>query len=93
MAYTTTRITVTTSPTQLDLPDGTVSKPCNFGIQNLTGSGGAVYLGGSNVATSGSTMGWEIAAGSSFSDDCVSADGAPYLVSGSSIVVTLLTEL
>lgn len=91
--YTSTRITVTTSAEPLDIPGGTASKPTDFGIQNPTGSGGSVWLGGVNVAASGANIGWEIAPGESFSDDLISSDGAPYLVSGGSINVTLLYEV
>lgn len=91
--YTTVRLPVSTTPTQLDLPKGSVNKPVDFGVQNPTGQPASCWLGGPNVATSGATVGWEIAAGQSFSDDIISDDGAPWVVSTTNINITVLYEI
>ena len=74
------------------VPEGNGQDQANFGIQNPTGSAGSVWIGGPGVTTSGSSKGWEIATGQSFSGSLISANGAPYIIANAPVVVTILTN-
>lgn len=83
---------VTTSAQQVPVPSGHSLDQSNFGIQNPEASAGSVYIGGPSVDTTGSSKGWEIAPGQSFSGSVISSSGAPWIIAGASITVTILVN-